>query len=1079
MNSLNNENIIKKEIVTKIDLLLKSTEDNSLNSFDNLTDLEKESNRFLYSNNHYLVLQYSKQNFILNIKKKYIYIIKLESEYIKFIIINSKNIIENVNLDKILVNKYLYLLDVLVDLRMNIDSNINLNNFIIFNKINLCTDINELDINKSCFLDINNAKIYTYYLEHKLNNIWQITQLLRLLTRNKLILSQFINNKPLLFISKLDSLFNTINILYFYSSISCYTKSIFFVNINSAVELIIIEILSILKRVLNYEFKNEQENENVNSNILSTILNKTFIINSVFYYLSSYNEVISKLAIIILNRLLKSSHKNLLISKIIIKDNYDPNTVTIKYFNKIYKFNYIDIIFSITEYLNKLYNELFDYYKLESFKFFTFLSCTLLEKSLYFRNYFDNLKAVKINSLYTNKPTNGIAFVTILVSNFTDTFKNEINITLSNFLNDYELNKHLLLFDQFDFPLIVVNIVDNVKFFFKLEDTLKCNNNFNVITNLIYFISYNYLFNNYEYLSDDSNLYNNKNLEKFNNITINKDDNINCMFKFIFTLNSKFFLIKNEFLNLVSIFLFNCCINDFVAKECFFNLSKCIFISVLNNNYSIIPENIKSSTEYEIYQELSCNNLLLNIKLMHLIYSYAPNRKYFTNLNIFDMHILSLFSNIRNYDINNNIYNSIINYLNAMAKNELISIIKCIDNTKKEYLKSYSDKIALNDSDKIVQNYLLKDIIGKGGFANVYKGLKITNNLEYEVNFNDNKILYFNEDFDMFYNTRYCALKEIKLEKHQLHLLNSVIKEKNYNTHFRNKSIVTKLIEDFVEEIKIWRNLKHKNIVKYIDTIYKSNSDINLNIYIVLEYVEGITLREFLDDLREKKLCLKSNEIFKITVEILSALYYLHNVKGLVYNDLNPNNILISFDYLSDSNTTKNNKNNNKPFVKLTDFGISKYINVKNKENKNNCNIYKSYDNNNNQNLNKSSLDCNNSFCNKINYKGTIFYSSPEIIKDEDITTKSDVWSLGCLLYELLSMKVAFNGDNSLNIAKKITDGSYNKLIKNEENKIVVEVIDKCLVVNPLERISIKDIISNYYIDYFVQNNIYLNNYNN
>lgn len=105
---------------------------------------------------------------------------------------------------------------------------------------------------------------------------------------------------------------------------------------------------------------------------------------------------------------------------------------------------------------------------------------------------------------------------------------------------------------------------------------------------------------------------------------------------------------------------------------------------------------------------------------------------------------------------------------------------------------------------------------------------------------------------------------------------------------------------------------------------------------------------------------------------MISALNYLHNEKRVIHRDLNPANIIIDSSFN----------------VKLTDFGLAKQVN--------------------------QSISVMNSFV------GTLAYSCPEIVQNQKYSQKADIWSLGCILYELVMMKAPFNSNNPLNLVKKV-----------------------------------------------------------
>jgi serine/threonine protein kinase len=218
-------------------------------------------------------------------------------------------------------------------------------------------------------------------------------------------------------------------------------------------------------------------------------------------------------------------------------------------------------------------------------------------------------------------------------------------------------------------------------------------------------------------------------------------------------------------------------------------------------------------------------------------------------------------------------------------------------------------------------------------------------------------------------------MKEIKLEERELEKL-------KYNKNLSN-------IEKVISEIQIWKELDHTNIIRYYTSFIEKN-----NAYIVMELVEGINLAEYITNLKEKGLRAKEKDIIKILIDIVGVLKYLHKEKGILYKDLNPHNIMLD-----------NNFN-----VKLCDFGLAKKLN--------------SDDMNNDQSLDNA-------------FVGSILYSSPESVKNQDFTEKSDIWSLGCIIYELLTFSHPFEGDNPLTVTKNIVELNYKNLIVNDyENKV-------------------------------------------
>ncbi len=167
----------------------------------------------------------------------------------------------------------------------------------------------------------------------------------------------------------------------------------------------------------------------------------------------------------------------------------------------------------------------------------------------------------------------------------------------------------------------------------------------------------------------------------------------------------------------------------------------------------------------------------------------------------------------------------------------------------------------------------------------------------------------------------------------------------------------------FTKEAQAMLTLSHKNIV----SIYDVGSDADVH-YLVLEYVDGCTLRDYMD----KHGALKPNIAVKVVCEILDGLDHAHE-HGLVHRDVKPQNVMIS----------------SKHEIKLADFGIAKFTDS-----------------------NTRTFEANEAL-------GSVYYISPEQAKGEKVDTRTDIYSTGIMLYEMLTGKPPFTGDNAVQIALK------------------------------------------------------------
>jgi serine/threonine-protein kinase len=169
----------------------------------------------------------------------------------------------------------------------------------------------------------------------------------------------------------------------------------------------------------------------------------------------------------------------------------------------------------------------------------------------------------------------------------------------------------------------------------------------------------------------------------------------------------------------------------------------------------------------------------------------------------------------------------------------------------------------------------------------------------------------------------------------------------------------TASVRRFVNESRAIAMLSSDHIVDIYDVAFTGR-----NKYLVMEYIEGVTLREYMK--RNAPLGLEKSLDF--TIQILSALQHAHE-KGVVHRDIKPQNIMVQ----------ANGK------LKVTDFGIAQISDT-----------------------NQSSSGV---------AMGTVYYISPEQASGKTTTFSSDIYSVGIMLYEMATGKLPFEGDTPLSIA--------------------------------------------------------------
>lgn len=206
-----------------------------------------------------------------------------------------------------------------------------------------------------------------------------------------------------------------------------------------------------------------------------------------------------------------------------------------------------------------------------------------------------------------------------------------------------------------------------------------------------------------------------------------------------------------------------------------------------------------------------------------------------------------------------------------------------------------------------------------------------------------------------------------------------------------------------LNESKVLSRLKHPNIIAYYENFLDEQS-----IVIVMEYAPGGTLYDYLQQ-REGKL-LSEEEVLYYFSQIVLALHHVHS-QQILHRDLKSHNILLS---------------EKKNVIKIGDFGISKILSSKSKA---------------------------------YTVVGTPCYISPELCEGKPYNQKSDIWALGCTLYELLTLKRPFEATNLPALVMKIIRGSFAPVAEHysrELRKLLLTLLDT----DPNKRPTINQIMA-------------------
>ena len=219
------------------------------------------------------------------------------------------------------------------------------------------------------------------------------------------------------------------------------------------------------------------------------------------------------------------------------------------------------------------------------------------------------------------------------------------------------------------------------------------------------------------------------------------------------------------------------------------------------------------------------------------------------------------------------------------------------------------------------------------------------------------------------------------------------------------KDLCEKEKQNALNEVRILASVKSNFVISYKEAFIDED---DTNLCLVMEYADKGDLYQKISQFKKIGCLIEEIDIWRIFIQMVKGLKSLHDL-NILHRDLKSANIFL----FSDGS------------AKIGDLNVSKVMN---------------------KNLGYTQT-------------GTPYYASPEVWKDQPYDIKSDIWSLGCVTFEMVALRPPFRAENMDKLYNKVIKGQYGN-ISDRYSEDLKEIIKLMLKVNPKERPSCAQILN-------------------